>query len=165
MAATPIVLANGEGDRRWFLGGGTHTWKLRATDTDGAVFAYEDALTLGKMTPLHSHPDTDEAIFVLEGDILANIDGVEHVVGVGGMIYTPRGVPHAFVVRSATARLLSLQTPGTADAFYWQASEPATGDGPGPVDFDRVGQVAQSTRATQILGPPPFPVDQPAVAG
>jgi hypothetical protein len=48
-----------------------------------------------------------------------------------------------------------IQVPGTAARFYWDASEPA-GDGEGPVDFDRIGQVAQATGATTVLGPPPF---------
>jgi len=45
---------------------------------------------------------------------------------------TPRGVPHAFVVVSATARLLCLHTPGCCQAFYWDASEPITMDNPAP---------------------------------
>ncbi|HEV7525280.1 MAG TPA: cupin domain-containing protein [Acidimicrobiia bacterium] len=156
-AIAPIVRGEGEGPRRWFYGGGTHTWKVTAEEAGGAFFLFEDALTQGKMTPLHAHPDTDETIFVVEGEILINIDGTEHKVGPGGLTFVPRGVAHAFTVRSESARLLSLQTPGTAGPFYWNASEPAENDGPGPVDFDRVRQVAQETGATEILGPPPFP--------
>ena len=37
------------------------------------------------------------------------------------------------------------------------ASEPAIAtNSDGPVDFARVGQIAQATGATEILGPPPF---------
>ncbi len=153
---TPIARAAGEGDRRWFHGGGTHTWKLKEEDTGGAFFLFEDAMTQGKMTPLHAHPDSDETVIVLEGEILVHTDGVEHVVAAGGINYTPRGVPHAFSVLSATARLLTFQTPGSAQAFYWNASEPATAEGDGPVDFDEVGRVAQETGATKLMGPPPF---------
>jgi quercetin dioxygenase-like cupin family protein len=156
-AIAPIVRREGEGPRRWFYGGGTHTWKVTAEEAGGAFFLFEDALTRGKMTPLHSHPDTDETIFVLEGEILTNIDGTEHKVGPGGVTFVPRGMAHAFTVCSESARLLSLQTPGSAGPFYWNASEPAANDGPGPVDFDRVRQVAQETGGTEILGPPPFP--------
>jgi len=157
MSATEaIVRAEGEGPRRWFYGGGTHTWKVTADEGGGAFSLFEDSLTQGKMTPLHRHPDTDETVYVLEGEILTIIDGTEHKVGAGGMTFVPRGVPHAFTVVSESARLLALQTPGSAGAFYWNASEPATNDGPGPVDFDRIGQVAQETGATDVLGPPPF---------
>lgn len=161
---TPIVRAEGEGERRWFYGGGTHTWKLKSADTGGAFFLFEDLMAEGKMTPFHCHPDTDETVIVLEGEILVNTDGAEQTVGVGGMTYTPRGVPHAFMVLSSSARLLSMQTPGTAESFYWDASEPATSDGPGPVDFDRLRRVAQESNGTRVLGPPPFAVEQPVQA-
>jgi hypothetical protein len=95
-------------------------------------------------------------VYVLEGEILVNVDGRQCQVGAGGVSMAPRGVPHAFTVVSATARLLSFQTPGSAQPFYWNASEPATGDGPGPVDFDRIRAVAEETGATTVLGPPPF---------
>lgn len=156
-ATAAIVRADGEGPRRWFYGGGTHTWKVTAEEAGGAFFVFEDALTQGKMTPLHCHPDVDETIFVLEGEILTNIDGTEHRVASGGLTFVPRGVPHAFTVCSESARLLSMQSPGTAAPFYWNASEPAANDGPGPVDFERVRQVAQEDGGTEILGPPPFP--------
>jgi quercetin dioxygenase-like cupin family protein len=158
----PIVRAAGEGERRWFHGGGTHLWKLKADDTDGTLFLFEDTMAQGKVTPLHRHPDTDELVVVLEGEILVHIDGEEHTVVAGGMTYTPRGVPHAFTVVSESARMLSLQTPATAEAFYWDASEPAADDGPGPVDFAHVGQIAQAQGGTEMLGPPPFATPQVA---
>jgi uncharacterized protein YjlB len=108
------------------------------------------------MTPLHRHPDVDETVYVLEGEILINIDGEEHRVGAGGVTVSPRGVAHAFTVLSEEARLLFLQTPGSAQPFYWNASEPATNDGPGPLDLDRVRAVAQQNLGTELLGPPPF---------
>ena len=43
-ALTPIIRAPGEGDKRSFLGGGLHTWKLLAEDTGGAFFMFEDAV-------------------------------------------------------------------------------------------------------------------------
>jgi hypothetical protein len=61
------------------------------------------------------------------------------------------------MVTSERARLLCIQTPGSGQAFYRDASVPAvatTDDG--PVDFERLGDVAVETGATTILGPPPF---------
>jgi quercetin dioxygenase-like cupin family protein len=156
MAAKHLVRTAGEGDRRWFLGGGTHTWKVCSEDSDGAFFVFEDELTQGKMTPLHCHPDSDEAIYVLEGEVIVFIDGDEQRLGTGGMWMAPRGVSHAFTVLSTSARLLAFQSPGTAQAFYRDASEPATTADGGPVDIDRVRQVAAATGATTLLGPPPF---------
>ena len=45
-ARAPIVLAAGEGDKQSFLGGGLHTWKLLAENTEGA--ALDEALWTGR---------------------------------------------------------------------------------------------------------------------
>jgi hypothetical protein len=115
----------------------------------------EDELTQGKTTPWHCHPDSDETVYLLEGECDINIDGHERRIAAGGMWMTPRGVPHAFVVVSPVARLLAFHTPGTSAPFYWNASEPA-GDDAGPLDFDRIGAAAAETGQTKVLGPPPF---------
>lgn len=157
MDVRSIVRAADDGDKQSFLGGGLHTWKLKAEDTDGAFFLFEDVLSLGKTTPLHLHPEADELVYVLEGEIVVNVDGVESQVGTGGMTFTPRGVPHAFIVTSEHARLLSMQTPGGGQSFYLGASEPATDDRPDRVDIERLRASAQQNpHGIQLLGPPPF---------
>lgn len=153
----PIIRANGEGDKRSFLGGGLHTWKLMTEDTDGAFFLFEDVMAQGKTTPLHRHPEADETVYILEGEILVSADGKESRVGPGGMTFTPKGVPHAFLVISDGARLLTLQTPGIGQAFYRGASEPATDGTSETVDFARIQASAkENPRGIEILGPPPF---------
>lgn len=95
---------------------------------------------------------------MLEGEILVHLDGTDHHVGPHGVAIAPRGVPHAFLVTSPTARVLTLQTPGSAEAFYRGASEPASPqtDPSGPVDFARVRESADRSGGMQVLGPPPF---------
>lgn len=156
--AIPIIRAAPDGERRWFYGGGVHTWKATAQETGGAFLLFEDSMEQGKVTPLHIHPETDETMYVLEGEILVHMDGKEYRVGAGGLAVAPRGVPHAFMVLSAGARLLCLQTPGSCQAFYWDASEPiGAGDAPsGVVDFARIQASAKQNGGMEILGPPPF---------
>ena len=154
----PLVRSAGEGERRWFAVGGVHTWKATAEQTGGAFLLFEMTLDRGKVTPLHSHPDSDETMYVLDGEILVHIAGDEHRVGAGGLASAPRGAPHAFAVASDTARVLCLHTPGCCQAFYWEASEPITADddGSGAVDFDRVRASAARNGGIELLGPPPF---------
>src|ERR671916_1628563 len=83
--AAPIVRAEGEGERRWFAGGGVWTMKATAEETDGAFMLFEDIMQKGKTTPLHLHPHEDETFIVLEGEILVHVDGSEHRVGPGGI--------------------------------------------------------------------------------
>jgi quercetin dioxygenase-like cupin family protein len=149
-----IVRDGGEGEKLWFHGGGVHTWKVTAAETHGLLGVVEDVLERGKMTPLHAHPDSDEVVYVLEGEILVHTDGAPRTVSKGGVIFNPRGVPHAFAVTSERARILSMMTPAAnVESFYRKASIPGES---GPVDFAKVGAAAKETGATVLLGPPPF---------
>ena len=155
----PIIRAAGEGEKQSFLGGGIHTWKLLAEHTGGAFFLFEDAMVRGKTTPLHRHPEADEMTYILEGEVIVNVDGKETRVGAGGMSFVPKGVPHAFLVVSDSARLLSLHSPATASqAFYRGASEPATdATTAATVDLARIQASARANPlGIEILGPPPF---------
>ena len=155
LAAT--VRESGEGEQRWFCGGGLHTWKATEEETGGAFLIFEDSLDAGKVTPLHRHPAADETFYMLEGEIVLHVDGEERQLGAGGIAVIPRGIPHAFNVTSAHARMLCLQTPGGGGMFYRLASEPAVpGEPPAPIDLDRVQAAATRTGAIEILGPPPF---------
>ena len=135
-----------------------HTWKATAEETGGAFLLFEDHMVGGKTTPLHTHPESDETMYLLEGEILMHLDGEEHRVAAGGLAVAPRGVPHAFMVLSEVTRLLCLHTPGSCQAFYRDASEPmgADGEASGPVDFALVEASAKQNGGIQILGPPPF---------
>ncbi len=156
-AMTATVRDSGEGEQRWFCGGGVFTWKATAEETGGAFIAFEDDLDGGKATPLHLHPEADETFYMLEGEILLHIDGHERRLGAGGIAVLPRGVPHAYVVTSPKARMLCFQNPGSGEAFYLDASEPLSQTAPGGVvDFGRVQSAAVKTGAIEILGPPPF---------
>jgi quercetin dioxygenase-like cupin family protein len=95
-ARQSLVRAAQDGERRWFFGGGVHIWKATSDDTGGAFLLFEDRMDHGKVTPLHLHPDSDETMIVLEGEILMHLDGVQHTVRAGGIASAPRGIPHAF---------------------------------------------------------------------
>ena len=154
-----IVQPTGGGEKRWFYGGGLHTWKATAEETNGSFLLFEDHMAPGKMTPVHVHPDADEAFYVLEGEIVVHARGEEHTILSGGFAVALRGVAHAFLATTET-RLLCLQTPGTpGQAFFRHASDPSSDDvTDGPVDFARVQAAAAEHGGVELLGPPPFAV-------
>jgi quercetin dioxygenase-like cupin family protein len=154
----PIVRQDGEGEQLWFHGGGVHTWKATSAETGGVFILFEDVMTSGKMTPLHTHPGADETMIMLDGEVLLHIEGEELRLGTRGVAVVPRGVPHAFLVISETATMLCLETPGGSEAFYRGASVPATREilDASPVDFARIRESAQRNGGIEILGPPPF---------
>jgi quercetin dioxygenase-like cupin family protein len=154
----PFVRGAAEGERRWFAGGGVHRWLVTSEETDGAFLLFEDEMTGGKATPLHSHP-TAESLYLVEGEIVVHLNGVDHPLSAGGFATAPAGVPHAFMVTSDTAKILFLHTPAPSEcqAFYFHASEPlAIGEEPGDPDFARVRLAAQDTGGMTLLGAPPF---------
>ena len=154
---TATVRDAGQGEQRWFCGGGKQTWLATAEETGGAFFLMEFLGEQNKVTPVHIHPGVDETFYVLDGEILLDLSGERRSVSTGGVAVMPRGVPHAFKVVSAGARMLSLLTPGLGEDFFRMASEPAPeGSSPIPVDFDRIREAAMATGAIEILGPPPF---------
>ena len=160
-SAVTVIRQAGEGEQVWFAGGGLFTMKATAAETGGAFALLEDREVRGKTTPLHHHPDDDEVIYVLEGEILVHVHGEEHRLGAGGVLAAPRGVPHAFLVTSETARLLALTVPGTgwAEVHYRELCEPAGPDavpGSRPPDFAKIRAVAERSDCIEILGPPPF---------
>jgi quercetin dioxygenase-like cupin family protein len=153
------IVGDGEGEHRWFAGGGIFTMKATAADTGGSLTVWEDRMARGKTTPLHQHPTFEETIYVIEGEILVHVDGADHRVGENGIVVAPRGVPHAFLVTSETARILAILTPAVGEGFYLELSEPvaSTEDVGRPPDFDRLRAVAAGSDHIEILGPPPFP--------
>lgn len=165
-SAVSIIRQDGEGERMWFAGGGTFTWKATAAETGGAFILMEDRMQGGKVTPNHVHPDQDEAIYVLEGELLVDVEGEQQRVGPGGLFFAPRGVAHAFMVTSDSARVLALQTPGTGESFYRQAGEPVASeaDAARPADWARLRRVAESSPCIEIVGPPPFEAAKPVQA-
>ncbi len=165
--AVPIVREEGEGELRWFAGGGVHIWKATAEETDGAFILLEDRMARGKTTPLHTHPNLDETLIVLEGEILVYAEGTEHRVGPRGVAVAPRGEAHAFMVTSESALILFLQTPGIGEAFYRDASEPATAEtDPARTDWNRIRVAAERhPDIIQLLGPPPFEAARDSLGG
>jgi quercetin dioxygenase-like cupin family protein len=154
----PIVRNAGEGDRQSFSGGGIHLWKLLAEDTDGAFFLFEDTMVKDKTTPLHLHPEAHEVTYVVDGEIEVQADGHRSRVRSGGMSFVPKGVAHAFIVVSAEARLVTIQSPGAVgQAFYRGASHPAVGDAGDGLDLPHLqASAAENPRGITLLGPPPF---------
>lgn len=146
----------GAGEAIWFNGG---LVKVKAPGkwSDDAFSLCEIRLPGGRATGLHTD-SSHETFYVLEGELLFHVDGEEHHASVGDTVGVRRGVPHAFVVRSESARFLVLNTPGTHDRFFRAGGHPASGDDLAdapPPDLERTMAAAQPY-GVDFLGPPPF---------
>src|SRR3954449_2555746 len=112
------VLAAGDGERLVF-GEGTIVLKT-ATE----AFTIWEELPPLLDTPLHVHQREDEIFHILEGEHVFQCGEEEFNLGPGGLIFLPRGVPHAHRrVISRVGRFLVLTSPGGFEGFFRMLAE------------------------------------------
>jgi putative monooxygenase len=97
-------------------GGGVRTIPL-VTRSVGAT-SFINGITIfdpGAAVPMHSH-NCDESIVILEGNAIAEIDGIEHAVATNDVTFLPANIPHRFRNASSTAVMRMLWTYARVDA-------------------------------------------------
>lgn len=69
----------------------------------------------GCAVPLHYH-NCEESVLLLEGDAVATIDGVEHIVNPGDTTFIPAGIHHFFRNASDSRNMRIFWVYGSIDA-------------------------------------------------
>jgi quercetin dioxygenase-like cupin family protein len=92
---------------------GTRNYRLVGPKVNGARYM---EIALGDIerhegSPAHAHPDLEQAVYVLEGEAIAGIDGVDHHVQAGDMMFFPAKVYHSIKVLSERIKLLVIYSP------------------------------------------------------
>lgn len=123
-AVAPMVVAEGEGEARWWLGQLAEI-KATADDTAGQLTVIEITCPGGLQSPLHVHHVEDEAFWMLAGDATLEVGGRTIPLRAGGFAFGPRGIPHRYTVGADGCRMLFLLTPGGLEALVREMSEPA----------------------------------------
>jgi quercetin dioxygenase-like cupin family protein len=144
----------------WFLNN-LHIVLANSESTGGAYSLVHLTASPGFETPYHLHHTEDESFYVLEGEFTFICDGKKTVLGAGGYIFLPRGVPHGFRSSSEKdGRLLTHVLPGAEVGFMGMMLEmalPATErvlQEPTPPDFQRLRAVCAKNKI-DIIGPLP----------
>ena len=142
------------GEHVWFAGTRVLV-RVRAEDSDGRLGAWESEESLGDALPMHIHTREDEQLIVLAGELRFHVgDRVHHLVA-GDTLALPREVPHAHIVTSPQARLLTVATPGGFEGLFTDLGIPALpGTAPPPVDIDVLAD-AVSRLGVRTVGRPP----------
>ncbi|MDB6150236.1 MAG: Thermophilic glucose-6-phosphate isomerase [Chthoniobacter sp.] len=95
------------------LEGKTHHWYLKdgLGDSESLVFV-RARITKGAGHPFHSHPEMDEIIYVLEGEMEQWLEQEKRMLRPGDCIYIPRGVIHGcYNISDAECEFLAVLTP------------------------------------------------------
>ena len=126
--------------------------KVSAHDSDGTLAFFHLVAPPMSGPPLHVHTREDELFYVLEGELVFELDGERHTVRAGDTVYLRRGVVHAYQnFTTSDARLLVATTPGGFSDFFVELSA-ATPHGALPAP-DRVAAIGAKYGMT-LLGPP-----------
>lgn len=92
---------------------GTKNYQLVGPNVNGAKYM---EIALGDIerhegSPAHAHPELEQAVYVLEGEAIAGIDGVDHHVRSGDMMFFPANVFHSIKVLSEQIKMLVIYSP------------------------------------------------------
>lgn len=148
-ATTPLIRLQGEGESIAFgMTGNSLTLKAAAGETAGRLTVYESVIPVapGRL-PRHLHHQTDELLYVLEGEVTFEVDGQIQQAPTGTFLFIPRGTVHAFANRGPVpARMLTMIVPGGFEGYFRErnahSEDPAAWE-----DINRRYDV-------QIVGPP-----------
>ena len=113
----PAYALEAEGGERLQFGEVEVLIKASAETTTGAFTLLEENEPVD--TPLHVHDNEHELFFVLEGEHVFTVGDNDFRVGPGGLVFAPRGVPHAQRrVVPRTGRILVLTAPAGLEGFF-----------------------------------------------
>lgn len=154
----PQSVTDTEGPAFWFLNG-LYIVKATTESTGGAFSLVYEVNPPGHATPYHLHHIEDEAFYVLEGEFTFICDGKKTVLGPGGYIFLPRGIPHGIRVSgSVPSKMLILAMPGTGFVGMMQEmATPATErvlPVPGQPDMEKLTRLCAKYQI-DLLGPLP----------
>lgn len=115
------------------VGDDTFTLKATTETTGEALLLIEISVPpQGDPPPRHLHHKTDEAFWVLEGEVEFLGGDRTFVAGAGSFVFVPKETVHTFKnVGAATARMLGMALPAGAEAYFREIGRPA-GEGAAP---------------------------------
>jgi quercetin dioxygenase-like cupin family protein len=117
--------------------------KVTGQESSGLYSLAEVCVTPEGLAPQHVHHREDEAFYVLEGQLTIQIGDATYEAEPGSFVFGPKGVPHKYVVKTPSARLLMVFSPAGFEGFIRATSEPATSlvppkPGEFEIDFEKV---------------------------
>jgi mannose-6-phosphate isomerase-like protein (cupin superfamily) len=129
-----------EGGERLRFGEVEVVVKASAATTGGAFTIFEENEPVD--TPLHVHEHEDELFYVLEGEHVFQVGDQEFQAGPGGLVFAPRGVPHAQRrVAPRTGRILVLTSPAGFEGFFRELAEADRSGTLGPDAYARASEM------------------------
>jgi mannose-6-phosphate isomerase-like protein (cupin superfamily) len=153
-----VIHQPAEAGRAVWFGDAIYTFKATTDTTNGSLTLAEASVPPGGGPPPHIHPATDEAFFILGGQLEFLNGDRTFLAGEGDFVFVPRGVRHRFRnVGVHVARLLFMFTPAAMEGFFMEIGQYArAGEAPAPLsDFQRQQIVELAPKYNLLLAPSP----------
>ena len=153
----PYRIASGEGLANVWWKSGRVAVKAGGAETGHAFSQIETDDPRGSGPPLHLHHNEDETFYVLEGEVTVLVGEERIDLEAGDYLFGPRGIAHAYVVRSERARMLVTASPSGVEELFVSLGTPVT-DAEPPTDavmppMDELARLFAGY-GCEILGPP-----------
>ncbi len=97
---------------------GTKNYRLVGPGVNGAQFmeiVYGD-IQRHAGAVAHAHPGMEQAVYIIEGEATAEIDGVTHHVSAGDLVFYPANVFHDIQVITERIKMLVIYAPPYGEA-------------------------------------------------
>ncbi|WP_309380986.1 cupin domain-containing protein [Cerasicoccus frondis] len=128
----PRILHQSTGDQDKVQRLGPYVLETLIAEADEIqMTAYRVTIEPGSTTAISHHRKAEEIYYVLAGQGIALLDGVEHRLHAGDFLRLPPGVKHGFVTQEEALVMLDIHSPGSRpnrDVFF--EGEPPSGFSP-----------------------------------
>ena len=139
----------------WWYGGQVAV-KLTGAGTEGRVGMWLWEARRGAAAPVHVHSREDEYFLVVEGQARLFLGDGRIDAEPGDLVVLPRGVPHAYLITSETARLVGMASPGGFESFFAELGTPVVeGEPPAPAPEPALMARTAAAYGVEIVGAPP----------
>lgn len=127
----PVLTPPRGGETVTTKGGSTIEIKVESSQSGGEYGVVLWTVRRGEEPPMHTHSREDELVYVVKGQLIAQVGDDRVEVGPGAYAALPRGVPHTIEVVGDEATLLASYVPGGLERFL----VPREGEQPDPATF------------------------------
>lgn len=121
--------------------------------TDGQLMMGRFEVSKGEAPPFHKHLREDEVFMLIQGTAHLWYDEEEHELAEGGVVFLPKGIPHAYRITSAKADLLMINTPAGIEGLFRETGRDMSTPRPPGYEVSPDPGLAEKY-GNEILGPP-----------
>jgi quercetin 2,3-dioxygenase len=145
----PLVVKSSESRKDYTFWNRTISLKIGAADTNKQLSMFYGNYHKNDGPPLHIHFDQDEQFYILEGEVLVQAGKEQHILHAGDTIFLPRNIPHTYLIKSETAKMIFQTTPSgkIEDLFQYMVDNYKT------ASMEEIGK-AMAQFNHSFVGPP-----------